>query len=59
MTPSGFIALVLGWWVAEVGRQPCTTAVRTADAVSPDITSGSVFASLTTYIAISDSRRGI
>ncbi|HMM56000.1 MAG: cytochrome ubiquinol oxidase subunit I [Xanthomonadales bacterium PRO7] len=53
MTPSGFVALVLGWWVAEVGRQPWVVydVLRTADAVSPNITSGSVFASLTTYIA--------
>ncbi len=52
MTPSGFIALVLGWWVAEVGRQPWVVygALRTADAVSPNITPGSVLGSLITYI---------
>jgi cytochrome d ubiquinol oxidase subunit I len=52
MTPSGFVALVLGWWVAEVGRQPWVVygVLRTADAVSPNITSGSVLGSLITYI---------
>ena len=52
MTPSGFIALVLGWWVAEVGRQPWVVygVLRTADAVSPNITSGSVLGSLIAYI---------
>ncbi|HEY3520352.1 MAG TPA: cytochrome ubiquinol oxidase subunit I [Rhodanobacteraceae bacterium] len=52
MTPSGFIALVLGWWVAEVGRQPWVVygVLRTADAVSPNITPGSVLGSLITYI---------
>jgi cytochrome d ubiquinol oxidase subunit I len=53
MTPAGFIALVLGWWVAEVGRQPWVVygMLRTANAVSPNITSGSVLGSLITYIA--------
>ncbi|MHB8679905.1 MAG: cytochrome ubiquinol oxidase subunit I [Rudaea sp.] len=52
MTPSGFVALVLGWWVTEVGRQPWVVygVLRTADAVSPNITAGSVLASLITYI---------
>ncbi|HET9835095.1 MAG TPA: cytochrome ubiquinol oxidase subunit I [Rhodanobacteraceae bacterium] len=52
MTPSGFIALVLGWWVAEVGRQPWVVygLMRTADAASPNVTSGSVLGSLITYV---------
>ncbi|HET7611457.1 MAG TPA: cytochrome ubiquinol oxidase subunit I [Rhodanobacteraceae bacterium] len=53
MAPSGFIALVLGWWVAEVGRQPWIVygLMRTADAASP-VPAGSVLASLITYIVV-------
>ncbi len=37
MAPSGFIALLAGWTVTEVGRQPFTVygLLRTADSVSP------------------------
>lgn len=37
MGPAGFIALLAGWVVAEMGRQPWTVygLVRTADSVSP------------------------
>lgn len=37
MTPSGFIALLAGWFVTEVGRQPYTAygVLKTADSVSP------------------------
>jgi cytochrome d ubiquinol oxidase subunit I len=37
MAPSGFIALLAGWTVTEVGRQPWTVygLMRTADSVSP------------------------
>lgn len=37
MTPSGFIALLAGWFVTEVGRQPYTAygVIRTAESVSP------------------------
>jgi cytochrome d ubiquinol oxidase subunit I len=37
MGPSGFIALLSGWVVTEVGRQPWTVygLLRTADSVSP------------------------
>jgi cytochrome bd ubiquinol oxidase subunit I len=37
MAPSGFIALLCGWTVTEVGRQPFTVygLLRTADSVSP------------------------
>lgn len=39
MTPSGFIALLAGWFVTEVGRQPYVVygVIRTADGVSPVI----------------------
>ncbi|TAN10481.1 MAG: cytochrome ubiquinol oxidase subunit I [Burkholderiaceae bacterium] len=53
MMPSGFVALLAGWWVAEVGRQPWVVygLLRTADAVSP-VPAGSVLASLIVYVAV-------
>lgn len=37
LTPAGFIALLAGWFVTEVGRQPYVAygVIRTSDAVSP------------------------
>jgi cytochrome d ubiquinol oxidase subunit I len=37
MTPTGFIAVLAGWFVTEVGRQPWVVygVIRTADGVSP------------------------
>ncbi len=51
MMPAGFIALLTGWYVAEIGRQPWVVygVLRTADAVSP-VPGSSVLASLITYI---------
>ncbi len=39
MTPTGFIAVLAGWFVTEVGRQPWTTygVIRTTESVSPVI----------------------
>lgn len=39
MTPTGFIAVLAGWFVTEVGRQPWSVygVVRTADSISPVI----------------------
>lgn len=53
MMPSGFIALLAGWWVAEVGRQPWTVygLLRTADSASL-VPAGSVMASLIIYILV-------
>lgn len=53
MMPSGFIALIAGWWVAEVGRQPWVVygLMRTADAVSP-VPAGSVLTSLIVYVVV-------
>ena len=43
MTPSGFGAVLFGWFTAEIGRQPFVVygLLRTADAVSP-VTRGAV-----------------
>ena len=37
MTPAGFVALLAGWFVTEIGRQPYVVygLIRTADAASP------------------------
>lgn len=39
MTPSGFVAVLAGWFVTEVGRQPWTAygVLRTAESISPVI----------------------
>lgn len=51
MGPSGFIAVLSGWIVTEVGRQPWTVygLLRTAESVSPTLTGSDVFLSLLFY----------
>jgi cytochrome bd ubiquinol oxidase subunit I len=51
-SPIGFIALLAGWTVTEVGRQPWIVygLVRTVDAVSPNLTGGTVAFSLAVFI---------
>jgi cytochrome d ubiquinol oxidase subunit I len=53
MTPSGFGAVLFGWFTAEIGRQPYVVYghLRTADAVSP-ISAGAVTASLATFVVV-------
>lgn len=53
MGPAGFISVVAGWVVAEVGRQPWVIygVMRTAEAVSP-IHAGQVSASLLGFMAV-------
>jgi Cytochrome bd-type quinol oxidase, subunit 1 len=53
MGPAGFVAVVSGWIVAEVGRQPYVVygVLRTADAVSP-VGAGSVSASLLAFLVV-------
>jgi cytochrome d ubiquinol oxidase subunit I len=53
MGPSGFIAVVTGWIVAEVGRQPYVVygALRTSEAVSP-VATGSVAFSLIVFMLV-------
>jgi len=49
--PSGFIAVLSGWYTAEVGRQPWVVygLLRTRDAVTPSLTTGDVVVSLASY----------
>ena len=51
MSPAGFIALLSGWYVVEIGRQPYVVygLLRTSDAVSPNITAAAVMSSLIVY----------
>ena len=46
--PTGFIAVLSGWYTAEVGRQPWVVygLLRTRDAVTPSLTTGDVLFSL-------------
>jgi cytochrome d ubiquinol oxidase subunit I len=50
--PLGFIAVLAGWTVTEVGRQPWVVYghLRTADAVSPSLTTTDVAVSLALYV---------
>ena len=54
MIPLGFIAVIAGWIVTEVGRQPWVVygLLRTSDAVSPSLTGTDVLISLVLYIAV-------
>jgi cytochrome d ubiquinol oxidase subunit I len=51
--PLGFIALLAGWMVTEIGRQPWVAygVLRTADAVSP-VTAASVAISLALFVVV-------
>jgi cytochrome d ubiquinol oxidase subunit I len=52
--PTGFIAILSGWYTAEVGRQPWVVygLLRTRDAVTPSLTAGEVLISLAAYILV-------
>ncbi len=51
--PLGFIAILAGWYVTEVGRQPwiATGILRTADAISP-VSFGAVLTTLVLFIVV-------
>jgi cytochrome bd ubiquinol oxidase subunit I len=53
MGPAGFIAVICGWIVAEVGRQPYVVFghLRTSDAVSP-VTAHEVSVSLALFVLV-------
>ena len=52
--PLPFIAILTGWFTAEVGRQPWTIygLLRTADAVTPILTTSAATISLLVYCAL-------
>jgi cytochrome bd ubiquinol oxidase subunit I len=52
--PLPYIAILTGWFTAEVGRQPWVVygALRTADAVTPTLTAPTALVSLVVYCAV-------
>src|SRR4029077_21211985 len=52
--PLPFIAILTGWYTAEVGRQPWVVygVLRTADAMTPFLTAGTVAISLIVYCVV-------
>jgi cytochrome bd ubiquinol oxidase subunit I len=52
--PTGFVAVLSGWYTAEVGRQPWVVygLLRTKDAVTPALTTGDVLVSLAGYVLV-------
>ena len=52
--PTGFVAVLCGWFTAEVGRQPWVVygLLRTKDAVTPSLTTGDVLFSLVCYVLV-------
>ncbi|HEX9463862.1 MAG TPA: cytochrome ubiquinol oxidase subunit I [Alphaproteobacteria bacterium] len=52
--PLGFLAVIAGWVTTEVGRQPWTVygLLRTADSVSPSLTTADVLLSLLGYMLV-------
>lgn len=53
LLPSGFLAILAGWFTTEIGRQPWVVygLMRTADAVSP-VPGASVAASLALFVLV-------
>jgi cytochrome d ubiquinol oxidase subunit I len=54
LAPLGFAAVIAGWITTEVGRQPWVVygLLRTADAVTPSLSSGDVAVSLAVYVVV-------
>jgi cytochrome d ubiquinol oxidase subunit I len=52
--PTGFVAILAGWYTAEVGRQPWVVygILRTGDAVTPSLRTGDVVFSLIAYVLV-------
>ena len=51
LSPAGFVALLCGWYVVEIGRQPYVIygLLRTSEAVSPNIQAAAVMFSLVIF----------
>jgi cytochrome d ubiquinol oxidase subunit I len=52
--PLPYIAIITGWWTAEVGRQPWTVygVLRTADSMTPFLTAPAALISLILFCAV-------
>jgi cytochrome d ubiquinol oxidase subunit I len=53
-TPIGFVAILAGWFTTEIGRQPWMVygLMRTADGVTPSLTTWAVATSLTVFVLV-------
>jgi cytochrome d ubiquinol oxidase subunit I len=54
LAPTGFVATIAGWMVAESGRQPWVVhgLLRTMESVSPNINSAQVMISLSVFLIV-------
>src|SRR5690606_7357791 len=54
LAPAGFVAVLAGWYTAEIGRQPWLIhgLFRTVDGFSGNVAAGSVPASLVTFVVV-------
>jgi cytochrome d ubiquinol oxidase subunit I len=54
LAPAGFVAVLAGWYTAEIGRQPWLIhgLFRTVDGFSGNVAAGSVLASLVTFVIV-------
>jgi cytochrome d ubiquinol oxidase subunit I len=52
--PTGFLAVLLGWFTTEIGRQPWVVygLLRTAETLTPTLTGASVLATLIGYVIV-------
>ena len=52
--PAGFVAVIAGWFTAEVGRQPWAVygLLRTRDALTPSLSRPEAMTSLIAYILV-------
>jgi cytochrome bd ubiquinol oxidase subunit I len=52
--PSGFLAVLLGWFTTEIGRQPWVVygLLRTAETLTPKLTGACVLATLIGYVIV-------
>ncbi|MBP2316794.1 cytochrome ubiquinol oxidase subunit I [Azospirillum soli] len=52
--PAGFVAILAGWFTTEIGRQPWVVygMVRTAEGVTPALTTGAVLTSLIVFVVV-------
>lgn len=54
MMPSGFVALLCGWFVTEIGRQPFIVygVIRTTESISPSVVAPQLLWSLVSFIVM-------
>jgi cytochrome d ubiquinol oxidase subunit I len=52
--PTGFVAIISGWYTAEVGRQPWIVygLMRTAEGITPSLTAQTALFSLIAYVVV-------